>query len=165
MRLTLVSLLLLLRVDDANNLAEASLLLLARGGATATSCEKTIGDESAARLGEVFHSAVRCGPNLDAGDGLLQGLSVHKKEAGKWQSFPSSSIQWSLPTFPDVLVHTDSPLYIYVIVEEEFFLVILDIMHHMFIMLLMFTTIILILHIMFIQIARSKSMLRKSLFL
>ena len=111
------------------------------------------------------HSAVRCGPNLDAGDGLLQGLSVHKKEAGKWQSFPSSSIHWSLPTFLDVLVHTDSPLYIYVIVEEEFFLVILDIMHHMFIMLLMFTTIILILHIMFIQIARSKSMLRKSLFL
>ena len=56
--------------------------MLARGGASATSCEKTIGDESAARLGEVFHSAVRCGPNLDAGDGLLQGLSVHKKEAG-----------------------------------------------------------------------------------
>ena len=42
-RLTLVNLL-LLRVDDANNLAEASLLLLARGATTPTSCEKTIGD-------------------------------------------------------------------------------------------------------------------------
>ena len=73
-------------VDDANNLA-ASLLLLARGGSDG-SCEKTIGDDSAARW-------MRCGPNLGAGDGLLQGLSVHKKEGG-WQSLPASS---SLPPY------------------------------------------------------------------
>ena len=66
----------LLRVDDANNLAASLLLLALRGGCVATSCEKTIRRR---RVGWM-----RCGLNLDAGDGLLQGLSVHKKEGG-WQ--------------------------------------------------------------------------------